>query len=181
MSRRYFVIMKAYLRLLFGVIIACPITIVCGVFYVLPLWSMGWLTFHSVVRSKNESSPLGVAAVFHLSNRQLPKWFVGIWKEWHGHCVGSIVVMHDRPGTTSHDINSLNHELHHVHQCHTFGILQPIFYTMSSLTAALSGEGAYSGNHYEAAARRASNQVVDPESFLKGFALGKEKVRNVSQ
>jgi len=157
--------MGSRVRLWLGILFAAPVSILTGLFYILPFWLLGWHRYLGVKESTSGKSPLGVAMVWTLNEDKAPKWLMLKWKGWAGHCVGSLVVI--RPTTNEKVL--LNHELHHAHQMHTLGFFQPILYAVSSLTALASGEAAYRANHFEVAARRAAGQIVDTHSFTQGF------------
>lgn len=154
------------LRLRLGVLFAAPVSIVTGLFYILPFWLLGWHKYIGVKTSTTGKSPLGTGWVWVLEEEKAPKWLLARWVGWGGHCVGSWVVLRKDPETNV----TLNHELHHVHQMHTLGFLQPILYALSSLTAVAAGEEGYTANHFEVAARRAAGQVADAKSFKQGYA-----------
>jgi hypothetical protein len=154
------------LRLFLGIILAAPVSIVTGVFYIIPFWLLGWHKYIGVKTSTTGNSPLGTGCAWVLNETRAPKWLLKCWANWGGHCVGSWVVLKKDPIKNT----TLNHELHHVHQMHTLGFLQPIFYMFSSLTAIAAGEEGYVTNHFEIAARRAANQVTDAKSFAQGYA-----------
>lgn len=158
-------------RLLFGILIASPVTLVTGLFYVLPFWLFGWHRYLGMRVSTSELSPLGVGLVWVVHDARAPKWLLKRWEGWGGHCVGSLLVLRKDPSELEpRGKVLLNHELHHVHQVHKLGALQPLLYTLSSLTAWLSGERAYSANQFEVAARRAAGQIADAQSFTQGYS-----------
>jgi hypothetical protein len=158
------------LRLYLGIVIAAPVTVLTGLLYVLPFWLLGWHKLVGVKESTSAKSPLGVGVVWALNEKKAPKWLTRMWAGWGGHCVGSWVVLCRPPEELERSKVLLNHELHHVHQMHTLGALQPILYMLSSITAWAAGEKAYTANHFEVAARRVAGQVVDAQSFTQGFA-----------
>lgn len=158
------------LRLYLGILIAAPVSVLTGLLYVLPFWLLGWHKLVGVKKSTSAKSPLGVGVVWMLDDKKAPKWLVKLWTGWGGHCVGSWVVLSQMPESPERAKVLVNHELHHVHQMHTLGVLQPVLYALSSLTAWAAGEMAYTANHFEVAARRAAGQVTDAQSFTQGFA-----------
>jgi hypothetical protein len=95
--------------------------------------------------------------------------------------VGTAVVVKYQPGSSKRANTFLTHELHHAHQIHKFGILQPLFYIFSSLYAKLAGEDAYAANVFEMAARRVAGQIVDPQSFIMGYSSAKNQTNNSSK
>lgn len=160
------------LRLYLGIILAAPVSIVTGVFYVIPFWLLGWHRYLGVKESTNTAkSPLGVGLAWSVNEDKAPKWLQNAWVGWAGHCVGSFVVVRNLVNDTPERQKVLfNHELHHVHQMHTLGFLQPFLYALSMLTAWAAGEKPYLANHFEVAARRAAGQIADTQSFTQGFA-----------
>ncbi len=154
------------MRLRLGVLFAAPVSILTGLFYVLPFWLLGWHRYIGVKSSTTGKSKLGTGMVWVVDEAKAPKWLLARWVGWGGHCVGSFVVLRKMP----EQVTTLNHELHHVHQMHTLGFLQPVLYALSSLTAFAAGEEAYKANHFEVAARRVAGQVADATSFTQGYA-----------
>lgn len=159
-------------RLHLGILLAAPATILTGLLYVLPLWWLGWATYYGKQAAPVECSPLGVGWVFVVSEERCPAWLLAWWKGWGGHCVGSIVVLRQTPEAKG-SRSTLLHELHHVHQFHRLGLLQPLLYVASSLAVWGAEEASYSANSFEAAARRAAGQIVDTDSFTKGYLYAK--------
>lgn len=162
-------------RLYFGIAFAAPVTILTALFYLLPFTLLGWYRYVGRRSSTSDKSPLGVGWVFALDAVKAPKFVNDRWVPWAGHCVGSTVVLKNDPArqTTSGQV-TLNHELHHVHQMHTFGFFQPVLYALASLVAWVSKEKPYQANVFEVAARRVAGQVADVDSFVQGYALGKK-------
>lgn len=155
-------------RLYLGFLIASPVTLLAGLFYLLPFWALGWYRYIGVWTSPK--SALGVAPAWVL-REDAPAWLLRRWKGWGGHCVGTAIVLRRHPS----DLDPrgrllLNHELHHVHQMHKHGALQPLLYAISSLTAWASGEKPYLANHFEVEARRVAGQIADAQSFTQGYA-----------
>ncbi len=157
------------IRLYLGIVFAAPVSIVTGLFYILPFWLLGWHTYLGVKESTSGKSPLGVGLVWAVSEKA-PKWLQGLWTGWGGHCVGSFVVLGETPVSMDRAKVLVNHELHHVHQMHTLGFFQPILYALSMLTAWIAGERPYAANHFEVAARRVAGQIADANSFAQGYA-----------
>lgn len=161
----------ARMRLILGYVIASPVTLLAGLVYLLPFWALGWHRYIGVWTS--EKSALGVAPAWMLSDTA-PAWLVKRWEGWGGHCVGSAIVLRRHPSDLDHRGKVLlTHELHHVHQMHKLGVLQPLLYALSSLTAVVAGEKAYSANHFEVEARRVAGQIADAQSFTQGFVWAK--------
>lgn len=167
----------ARVRLYLGIIIASPVSFVTGLLYILPFWLFGWHRYLGVKESTSGKSALGVGPVWAVDDAKAPKWLLKQWSGWGGHCVGSFVVLRQAPESIERGKALLNHELHHVHQMHTLGFLQPFLYLLSSLMAIAAGEKAYIGNHFEVAARRAAGQVADAQSFTQGYAWCKSTHR----
>lgn len=159
------------MRLRLGVLFAAPVSILTGLFYILPFWLLGWHKYIGVKASTTGKSKLGVGWVWVLEEKKAPKWLLTRWVGWGGHCVGSFVVLRKDP-----DPNTiLNHELHHVHQMHTLGFFQPVLYVLSMLTAWAANEKPYQANHFEIEARRVAGQVADVQSFTQGYAWCKNQ------
>ncbi len=157
-------------RLYLGITLAAPVTIVTGLLYLLPFWAFGWYRYVGrVATTVPLNSPLGVGWVFALDEGKAPDFLRNLWSGWGGHCVGSTVVLKREPAPGA---STLNHELHHVHQMHKLGFLQPILYAASLLVDWAAGESLYHANAFEVAARRASGQIVDLGSFEQGYAIG---------
>lgn len=160
----------ARMRLLLGILFAAPVTIVTGLFYILPFWALGWYRYVGVHTAKSDKSALGTGWVWLLNAEKAPKFVLNYWRDWSGHCVGSTVVLRNDPfAPTSKSKLTLEHELHHVHQMHRLGFFQPLLYAMSSVTAWIAGERYYASNHFEVAARRAAGQIADAPSFAQGY------------
>lgn len=160
--------MVSRVRLYMGIFFAAPVSLVTGLFYILPFWLLGWHRYLGVKESTSGKSALGTGLAWVVDEDKAPKWLLKRWVGWGGHCVGSFVVIRtdkkDRQG-----VALLNHELHHVHQMHTFGFFQPILYVLSMFTAWVAGEKPYLANHFEVAARRTAGQIVDAQSFTQGY------------
>jgi hypothetical protein len=175
---RYLTYMKV--RQIIGIVIALPVTMLTVCFYILPFWLMGWYRYagwYGKNKKANDKSPLGIAPVWILNLKKCPAWLLGMWSGWAGHCVGTAVVL-SGDLTTKRDQITLNHELHHVDQMHRLGVLQPMLYLISSVTAWLAGEKFYESNLFEVAARRAAGQIVDPQSFIQGYSAGKNQTQS---
>lgn len=166
-------------RLYLGIAFAAPVTLLTGLFYLLPFTLLGWYKYIGKRTAPADKSPLGVGWAFVLVPEKAPRFLNKYWAAWAGHCVGSTVVLkahpdlERRPNPGDGPV-TLNHELHHVHQMHTLGFFQPVLYVLASLVAKAAKENAYKANVFEAAARRAAGQIVDLDTFVKGFALGKK-------
>jgi len=157
-------------RLYLGIAFAAPVTLLTGLFYILPFTVLGWYRCIGKRVAPTDKSPLGTGWAFVLVPEKAPAFLNKLWVGWGGHCVGSTIVLKVEPTNPI----TLNHELHHVHQMHRLGFFQPIFYALSSLITWLAQEKSYRGNAFEVAARRASGQVVDVDSFVQGFAMAKK-------
>jgi hypothetical protein len=159
-------------RLYLGIAFAAPVTILTGLFYILPFWALGWYRCLGwMVTTVPDKSPLGAAWAFVLNADKAPAFLTKYWANWGGHCVGTVVVLKNTPFER---VIVLNHELHHANQMHKLGFFQPILYAMSMLTSWAAEENTYATDIFEVAARRAAGQVVDVDSFVQGFALGKK-------
>lgn len=156
-------------RLYLGILFAAPVSILTGLFYVLPFWLLGWHKYLGVKESTSGKSPLGVGPVWAV-DKNAPEWLQKAWLGWGGHCVGSWVVLSAEPETAERGRILVNHELHHVHQMHTLGFFQPILYALSMLTAWAANEKPYLANHFEVEARRVAGQIADVQSFTQGYA-----------
>jgi len=164
-------------RLYLGIVFAAPVTVLTGLFYLLPFWALGWYSYHGVETAPADKSPLGIGLVFTLNADKAPDFVNKYWRNWAGHCVGSTVVL---KRAAQNGLITLNHELHHVHQMHTLGFLQPILYAASSFISYCAGEKLYNDNAFEVAARRAAGQVADPASFTQGYLHCKNDVKNTA-
>ena len=162
------------MRLYLGIAFAAPVTLLTGLFYILPFWALGWYSYIGQRTAPPNKSPLGTGWVCLLNAEKAPSFVNKHWRGWAGHCVGSTVVLKYALESTS-ATTVLNHELHHVDQMHRLGLFQPILYVLASLVAWASKEkSSYQSNAFEIAARRAAGQIVDTDTFVQGFALGKK-------
>jgi len=161
------------LRLYLGIAFAAPVTLLTGLFYLLPFWALGWYTYLGRHSAPTDKSPLGTGWVWVLVPEKAPAFLIKYWERWGGHCVGSTVVLKRDSNTGL----TLNHELHHVHQMHKLGFFQPILYALSSFISSVAGEKAYADNTFEIAARRAAGQVADAESFAQGCLVCKTRAK----
>ncbi len=153
-------------RLQLGIIIAAPITFLTGLFYIIPFSLLGWYTYAGKFKTSSLSSSLGSGWVWTYNPNRGPRWLSKKWEGWGGHCVGSTIVIKESKLSSK----TLEHELHHVHQMHTFGVLQVAIYYFASALAWAANEKAYEANVFEVAARRAAGQIADSESFAQGYA-----------
>jgi hypothetical protein len=172
------------LRQILGIIFASPVTLVTFLFYALPFTLLGWYRYdgwHGMNKLPTDKSPLGVAPVFVVQEDKSPKWLLSLWERWAGHCVGTLVVVRHLPGSSNRADVTLTHELHHVQQFHTYGFFQPLMYAISSLFAYFSGEDAYTNNIFEVSARRVAGQVVDVQSYVQGYAAGKNQAESLTK
>lgn len=168
------------LRLALGVLLASPITLATLLFYILPFWAVGWYSFdawHGCDAYANPKSPLGFAPVWVVRLDRAPAFLLRWWGGWSGHCVGTAVVVKRAPDSSSKATAVLIHELHHVHQFHVLGLLQPILYVLSSFAAWSIGEDSYASNVFEMNSRRVAGQIVDAQSFTQGYAMAKASVQ----
>lgn len=162
-----------------GFIAALPLTAITLLLYVIPFQLLGWYTYVGwrSLEQYGKESKLGHAPVWKLSD-SAPKALKSLWSHWGGHCVGTAVVLRNDPDSGKRNTIILVHELCHVEQVHRLGLLQPFAYAVSSLLAWIAGEEAYKTNVFEMAARRSAGQVVDPQSFVQGYALGSKQRSN---
>ena len=131
---------------------AAPVTLSCFLVYIAPAWALGWYRLLGTT---------GNAYVFVTNPEKMPKWLAKLWEPWAGQCCGNCVVLKNAPGSSPHATVTLVHELIHVRQVMTWGILQPIMYMMSSLAEAMAGEDHYRQNAFERAARRGAGQTLE--------------------
>jgi len=64
-----------------GVAWALPVTLVAFVFYVLPLWALGWYRYKGCER---------LALIWYRDKDACPKWFNDVWDGWAGNSIGNI-------------------------------------------------------------------------------------------
>lgn len=169
--------MNVRARRVVGMLASAPWTFVALVFYVLPLQILGW---HRYIGWRSApidgKSRLGSAPCWTIVEDRLPWWLFDVWLRKQGQCVGTAVILRDVPESSKKASVALAHQLHHVHQLHLFGSLQPLMFFVCALAARLVDERH--GNPFEIAARRASNQVVDGQSFIQGYAAAKNTSYN---
>ncbi len=121
-------------RLYLGIAFAAPVTLLTGLFYLLPFWALGWYSYVGQKTAPADKSPLGTGWVFLLNAEKAPAFVNKCWRNWAGHCVGStVVIKHALNGSSATTV--LNHELHHVDQMHRLGFFQPILYALATLIA----------------------------------------------
>ena len=167
------------LRTSIGIVLASPATAASLLFYVLPMAALGWLKYDGW-RGPTDKSSLGRAPCWHVDDSRAPAWLLRMWDGWGGHTVGTAVVLRYAPESARRMTTILNHELHHVHQLHTFGFLQVLMYLASTLCALAAGEDGYAANQFELAARKAAGQIVDPRSFFQGYGMGRQQAEKLS-
>lgn len=90
-----------------------------------------------------------------------PSWLTDAWSKWKGQTIGEVVVLRDEFSPKS---SIVRHELAHVEQCRTLGILMPLAYVLSSLCAMLAGLDGYKDNHFELAARAQNRKHVEEKA-----------------
>lgn len=162
-----------------GFIASLPLTAITYLLYLLPFQLLGWYNYIGWrgLCDLGKDSKLGYAPVWVLSD-SAPNFLKSWWSNWGGHCVGTAVVLRKHPEESKRAKIILVHELCHVEQVHRLGFLQPLAYVAASILAYVSGEDAYKMNAFEVAARRGAGQVVDPQSFVQGYALGSKQRNN---
>jgi hypothetical protein len=132
---------------LLGHVWASPVTVPCFLCYVLPCWLLGWYDYYRNVDD---------ACVWVVSHP--PQWLARLWVPWNGQTMGTCVVLRETPEANPELAVTLIHELEHVRQGMRWGIMQPIAYALSSITAMMAGEDHYKLNVFEIAARKKAGQ-----------------------
>lgn len=149
-----------------GVIWSSPITILCGIFYVLPFLALGWYKSEGIIKE---------AFVCTVNESKSPKFVQNYWKRWAGHAMGNLIVMRKIDDNDPIWSAVFVHELNHTHQCMRLGIFQPIFYLLSYLAIKIgcSESDGYYTNPLEVDSRRVAGQVIDVEGYVKKLAAAK--------
>lgn len=139
-----------------GYLLASPLTLLGG-FYASVFTLFGWYQWHGVVDD---------GLVWRLNVNKSPFWLLKLWQKWAGHAIGNVIVLKNEVNESN---VTLKHELVHVRQCMTFGLLQPVIYLICYLTIKFCCKNSdpYYDNPFEIDARRGAGQVVDVQGALK--------------
>lgn len=150
--------MTGLLRLL-GIAWASPLTLPALLFYVLPLQLLGCYRFERWT---------GLAWHWTCSPSKCPSIIQLLWRRLSpGHTIGNLIITKKMTGVSRDSM--LAHFHCHVAQCMRLGIFMPIMYYGSWLMIKmfLSNCSPRYSNPFEIDARRAADQLVDIEGFLK--------------
>lgn len=152
-----------------GVIWSSPITILCGIFYVLPFLALGWYKSEGIIKE---------AFVCTVNEEKSPKFVQNYWKRWAGHAMGNLIVMRKIDSNDPIWSAVFVHELCHVRQVMILGIFQPILYAMCLIAGKIlqkCGEDidGYYDNIFEVHARRTAGQVIDVVGYVKKLEVMK--------
>jgi len=151
--------MLANLFLFLGMIWASPVTLICFVAYVLPLWMLRRYRFYKWDE---------VAWIWNYRSGErytwLDKFLDARWKRWSGHSLGNIIVTCDIENREeSSRLRLLVHEKEHTHQTMRLGVFQLVLYGLNYAVArwVLRNVNGYYDNIFEIDARRRAGQLVD--------------------
>lgn len=145
--------MKKFVLSLLGFIWLLPITILVWLFYVLPLWCLGYIRYIGMIDS----------FVWHFEvNQDKSNWYTKLWRDWAGWS-GPCVIITKKSNNLFFNARTIVHELRHCHQQFAFG---PFFYLAYILTSAFiwlfqKNKHAYHDNPFERDARAKAFQPVD--------------------
>lgn len=146
--------------ILLGTIWQLPWTILCWLFYILPIWGLGWIEYIEFVDF--------LVVGFRVKKGS---WIAKYWKDWLGWGGPNVIMVRwdvvDLNGGT--EARTIKHELRHVYQGLVFGILlNPVYIVCSIFIYFFQLERhAYLDNPFERDARRYAGQQVDLMSWQK--------------
>jgi hypothetical protein len=142
-----------YVLLALGILWSSPVAILAWVFYILPVWALGWIRL---------SKRTGLIFEFVVTERN--NWYGRAWSDWWGQALPhALIISYDAPRGGYHYIRTVTHEERHCYQWFLFGPLFPILYALASIGIWVfyPNKHAYLDNPFERDARKAAGQKVD--------------------
>lgn len=151
--------MKDKLFRILGFVWSSPITVVALVFYILPLWALGYYRFYGTKET----------ALVWMTTKSQPAWLDKLWNGWAGQALGNVVVLAHFLEKSDKLLNIvLTHELEHTKQCMKLGLFQPLLYLVFWITGKIINNcDGYYDNIFEIAARRSAGQTIDVVGLKK--------------
>lgn len=147
--------MKKLLRkigIIIGTIWGLPITILLWLFYLLPIWTLGWVKYDGM-------ADFGILRF--IVNPDKYNWYTRLWSKWGGCALGNFMILNFNAG-----ISVEWHELRHNYQWLILGPLFPVVYGLFYLYELVKWRSFYTAYVKNILEKDARNYATKRNDFI---------------